>query len=78
MVHQLNQSSVVAMQLTWQSIGWRLVLTALLLLLLAGSGVTIFNPVMTQPDTRVLPSLNQGTGAGIQGSGTGQQPRSGP
>ena len=30
MVHQLNQSSVATIQLTWQSILWRLLLTALL------------------------------------------------
>lgn len=31
-------------QNTWQSISWRLLVTALLLLLLAGSSLTLFNP----------------------------------
>jgi nucleoside recognition membrane protein YjiH len=78
MVHQLNQSSVATIQLTWQSILWRLLLTALLLLILAGSSVTIFNTVITHPGTRVLPTLTQGTGAGDQGSGTGQPSFPGP
>jgi hypothetical protein len=72
MVHQLNQSSIVTIQLTWHSILWRLVLTALLLLLLAGSGVTIFKPVMTHPDTRVFPPLTQGIETGHQESGIEQ------
>jgi hypothetical protein len=72
MVHQLNQSSIASMQLTWQSILWRLVLTALLLLLLAGSGVTIFKPVITRPGTQVLPPLTQGIEAGNQESGIDQ------
>ena len=55
MVNNLNQPSIV---LTWQSLFWRLLLTVLLLLFLAGSGVTIFNTVTTRPDARVLPALS--------------------
>jgi hypothetical protein len=78
MVHQLNQSSIASMQLTWHSILWRLVLTALLLLILAGSSVTIFNTVTTHPGTRVLPTLTQGADSEDQGSGTGQPSFPGP
>jgi hypothetical protein len=78
MVHQLNQSSVATIQLTWQSILWRLLLTALLLLILAGSSVTILNTVITHPGTHVLPTLTQEAGSEGQGSGTGQPSFSGP
>jgi hypothetical protein len=58
MVNHLNQCSVGNFQLTWSMILWRLLLTALLLLFLAGFGVTIFNNMTTRPDTRVLPTLS--------------------
>jgi len=57
MVNQINSSPMVNIQLTWQSLLWRLVLTGLLLLLLAGSGVTIFHNATSRPDARVLPTL---------------------
>jgi hypothetical protein len=44
-------------EFTWQSIVWRLFLTALLLIILAGAGVTIFSHVTDQPNTQVLPTL---------------------
>jgi hypothetical protein len=56
MVNHINQP-LANFQLTWQSILWRLVVTILLLILLAGSGITIFNNVTTHPNTRVLPTL---------------------
>jgi len=57
MVNQLNSSPMVNIQVTWQSLLWRLVLTGLLLLLLAGSGVTIFHNATSRSDARVLPTL---------------------
>ena len=57
MVNQINSSPMVNIQVTWQSLLWRLVLTGLLLLLLAGSGVTIFHNATSRPDARVLPTL---------------------
>jgi len=57
MVNQLNSPPMVNIQVTWQSLLWRLVLTGLLLLLLAGSGVTIFHNATSRPDARVLPTL---------------------
>jgi hypothetical protein len=48
---------MVNIQITWQSLLWRLVLTGLLLLLLAGSGVTIFHNATSRPDAHVLPTL---------------------
>lgn len=54
-----NQTSVVNLQFTWQAILWRLLLTLLLLLLLAGSGLTVFSNVTVRPDTHVLPTLTQ-------------------
>jgi hypothetical protein len=72
MVNHSNQPSVVNI-LTWQSILWRLLLTALLLLMLAGSSLTIFSPITTRPDTRVLPTLTGGAGTAHQEPGIGQQ-----
>jgi hypothetical protein len=57
MVNQINSSPMVNIQVSWQSLLWRLVLTGLLLLLLAGSGVTIFHNATSRPDAHVLPTL---------------------
>ncbi len=56
MINHSNQP-LTNIQFTWQSILWRLVLTALLLLILAGFGMTIFSNVTTRSDARVLPTL---------------------
>jgi hypothetical protein len=72
MVNNLNQPSVVNI-LTWQSILWRLLLTALLLLILAGSGLTVFGNVATRPDTRVLPTFTLGADVEGQEPGIGRQ-----
>jgi hypothetical protein len=61
MINHSNQT-LTNIQFTWQSILWRLVLTALLLLILAGSGMTIFSKVTTRPDAQVLPTLTHQTG----------------
>lgn len=55
MVNQSASPAYANIHLTWQAILWRLLLTALLLLLLAGSRA-IF--VTTTPETHVLPALN--------------------
>jgi len=57
MINQPTQS-YVNIYLTWPALLWRLALTALLLLLLAGSGMTVFSSATGQPDARVLPALN--------------------
>lgn len=38
---------------------WRLVITLIILAMLTGFSLTVFNTVTTQPDTRVLPTLIQ-------------------
>jgi hypothetical protein len=48
--------------LTRQAIIWRLALTILLLLFLAGSGLTIFKSATTRPEASVLPTLTIQTG----------------
>jgi hypothetical protein len=58
----INSSNQTNYQLTWQAMIWRLILTALLLLLLTISGLTIFNSVTNQPDARVLPTLTYEVG----------------
>lgn len=57
MINNSNQSTAVNIRFTWQAILWRLLLTGLLLLVLAGSGLTIFSTATTRPDTQVLPQL---------------------
>ena len=48
-------------QLTWQSLLWRLLLTAILLLTLASAGLPIFRTITTLPNTQVLPALSNGS-----------------
>ena len=43
--------------LTWHDILWRLLLTVFLLIVLAGSSITIFKSVTSQPASQVLPTL---------------------
>jgi hypothetical protein len=50
---------VTTTQLSWQAIFWRLLITLLLLLALAGPGLTIFSTVTAKPDAQVLPTLAQ-------------------
>lgn len=56
MVNTAKQGDI---QFTWQSIFWRLVVTILLLLALAGFGATTFGQLTTQPNAQVLPPLPQ-------------------
>ena len=59
MVNHSNQPAVTTAQLSWQAIFWRLLITLLLLLALAGPGLTIFSTVTAKPDAQVLPTLAQ-------------------
>jgi len=61
MVNDAHPSSPTNIQVTWKAILWRLILTALLLLFLLGSNLTIFKSVIDQPDAHVLPSLTHQT-----------------
>jgi hypothetical protein len=53
----INSSNHGDYQLTRQAMLWRLILTALLLLFLTISSLTIFKNVTSQPDAQVLPTL---------------------
>ena len=57
--------------LTWQALAWRLILTAILLFVLAGSGLTIFSSIIGRPDAQVLPTVTLETGAANPTSGIG-------
>jgi hypothetical protein len=46
-----------SLEFSWQALLWRLLLTLLLLLALAGPGLTFFKSVTSRPGTRALPSL---------------------
>ncbi len=61
MVNRANQNSI---QFSWADILWRLLLTLLLLLALAGPGLTIFKTVTSHPETEILPPLVQEKPAG--------------
>ncbi len=58
----LNQANQHHFQFTWQALLWRLLLTMLLLLILAGPGLTAFTAVTTDAGTCALPTIavNQG------------------
>ncbi len=53
----LNNRTVV--ELSWQALLWRLLLTLLLLLALAGPGLTLFRSVTSRTGTRTLPAVSQ-------------------
>jgi hypothetical protein len=57
-------NSPSSVRLTWQSLLWRLLLTVLLLLALAGPGLTLFHHVIDPSEAPVLPTLNQKAGEG--------------
>jgi hypothetical protein len=59
MVNHSNQPAVTAAQISWQDIFWRLFITLLLLLALAGPGLTIFSAVTAKPEAQVLPTLTR-------------------
>ncbi len=60
MINNSNQPAAANIRFTWQDILWRLLLTGLLLLFLAGSGLTtIFSTATTRPDAHVLTPLTQ-------------------
>jgi hypothetical protein len=48
-----------AVQLSWQALLWRLLLTLLLLLALAGPGLTLFRSVTNGSSARTVPTLGQ-------------------
>jgi len=52
----INQPNYGDIKFTWQGMLWRLVLTVLLLVVLAGSAVTIFQDLTSPPGTQVLPA----------------------
>jgi hypothetical protein len=56
MVNHTNRGNI---QSARPDILWRLLLTVLLLLALAGFGLTIFDTVTTRSDAQVLPPLSQ-------------------
>jgi hypothetical protein len=59
MINKQNQLDIAHIRFTWQALLWRLLLTGLILLLLAGSRLTIFNSATSRPDTHVLPPASQ-------------------
>ena len=58
MVNSPNKTNI---HFTWQALLWRLLLTLLLLLALAGPGLTLFKAITSRPGTRALPALTQQT-----------------
>jgi hypothetical protein len=56
MINNPNQSDL---QFTWQAILWRLLVTLLLLLALAGPGLNAFRIITALPKTETLPAFTQ-------------------
>ena len=59
-----NNATNFAANFTWQSLLWRLLLTLLLLLALAGPGLTLFERLTSQANSPVTSPLR---GAGADG-----------
>jgi hypothetical protein len=57
MINNSNQANIPLF--TWQALLWRLLLTVLLLLALAGPGLTLFRHVTSRAGARALPALHQ-------------------
>ncbi len=57
MVNSQNQANIH--HLTWQGLLWRLLLTVVLLLALAGPGLTLFRHATSRAGARALPALTQ-------------------
>lgn len=53
-----NDATNLAVNFTWQSLLWRLLLTLLLLLALAGPGLTLFERVTSQTNVPITSPLN--------------------
>lgn len=51
-----NHTAVI---ISWQALLWRLLLTLLLLLALAGPGLTLFRSITSRTGTRTLPAVSQ-------------------
>jgi len=54
MINSRNQTNI---NFTWQALWWRLLLTGLLLLALAGPGLRLFSNATTSSDNPALPTL---------------------
>lgn len=56
MVNTPDQPNI---QFSWSDLLWRLLVTLLLLLALAGPGLSLFKSVTTRPETSTLPPFSQ-------------------
>ncbi|MEW5958512.1 MAG: hypothetical protein AB1801_12350 [Chloroflexota bacterium] len=57
MINSPNQSNL---QLTWQALLWRVLLTLFLLMALAGRGLNLFSAIATPTDSPPRPVFSQG------------------
>ena len=55
----INHPDQSKFYLTWQAIVWRLLLTLLLLVALAGSGLNLLSAISTPTETQQLPGFPQ-------------------
>jgi len=60
MIHQSTNQEIICF--TWRAIFWRVVVTLLLLLFLAGFGLTIFEPLTSQPNAHTQPTFGYESG----------------
>ncbi len=57
MLNKPETTAATNIHVTWQAIFWRLLLTLLLLLALAGPGLSIFRGLTENPGSRVIPTI---------------------
>ncbi len=60
----VNSPSHTPVRFTWQSLLWRLLVTILLLLALAGPGLTLFHSATSHSEAPTFPTLNHKAEAG--------------
>lgn len=65
----INSPNNTTIQFNWLALLWRLLLTLLLLLALAGPGLTIFRSLIDRPGTQALPSLTHQAEVADPGAG---------
>lgn len=55
----INSADQTNIQVTWQALLWRVLLTLLLLLALAGPGLNLFSAITAPADSQTVPTFSQ-------------------
>jgi hypothetical protein len=57
--HMINSPNQSNLQMTWQALLWRVLLTLFLLTALAGRGLNLFSAFTPPSDTQTIPTFSQ-------------------